>query len=135
LPFTPTLQTSVSNAGGSRPNRLKLGELSDPTIARWFDTSFGTPDAAWATPLQYTYGNGGRNTLRGPHRTNIDCSIFKVATIAEHYKLQFRAEFFNALNHPQFDLPNAAIGSASAGIISSTVGSPRDIQFSLRLSF
>ena len=135
LPFTPTLQTSVSNAGGSRPDRLATGELSDPTITHWFDTSFGTAGAPWATPLQYTYGNGGRNTLRGPHRTNIDCSIFKVATIAEHYKLQFRAEFFNALNHPQFDLPNAAIGGASAGIISSTVGSPRDIQFSLRLSF
>jgi hypothetical protein len=135
LPFTPTLQTSVSNAGGSRPDRLATGELSDPTITHWFDTSFGTAGAPWATPLQYTYGNGGRNTLRGPHRTNIDCSIFKVATIAEHYKMQFRAEFFNALNHPQFDLPNAAIGGASAGIISSTVGSPRDIQFSLRLSF
>jgi len=135
LPFTPTLQTSVSNAGGSRPDRLGKGELSDPTITHWFDTSFGTAGAVWATPLQYTYGNGGRNILRGPHRTNIDCSIFKVATIAEHYKLQFRAEFFNALNHPQFDLPNSTIGSASAGIISSTVGSPRDIQMSLRLSF
>ena len=135
LPFTPTLQTSVSNAGGSRPDRLAKGELSDPTITHWFDTSFGTAGAAWATPLQYTYGNGGRNILRGPHRTNIDCSIFKIASITERYKVQFRAEFFNALNHPQFNLPNSTIGSASAGIISSTVGSPRDIQLSLRLSF
>ena len=135
LPFTPTLNTSVSNSGGSRPDRLALGELSNPTITHWFDTSFGTPGAAWATPLQYTYGTGGRNTLRGPHRTNIDFSIFKVATIAENYKLQFRAEFFNAPNHPQFDLPNAVIGSPSAGIISKTVGSPRDIQLGLRLSF
>ena len=53
----------------------------------------------------------------------------------ERFRLQIRGEFFNALNHPQFDLPNATIGSASAGVISSTVGSPRDIQGSLRLTF
>jgi len=135
LPFTPTLATSVSNAGGSRPDRLTNGQLSNPTIARWFDTSFNTAGAAWSTPRQYTYGNGGRNTLRGPHRTNLDCSIFKEVPIAERYRVQFRAEFFNAFNHPQFDLPNATIGSAAAGVISSTVGSPRDIQLSLRLTF
>jgi len=135
LPFTPVLATSVSNAGGSRPDRLTSGTLADPVLTRWFDTSFNASGAAWATPKQYTYGNGGRNILRGPHRTNIDCSLFKVVPIAERYKLQFRAEFFNALNHPQFDLPNATIGSAAAGIISSTVGSPRDIQMSLRFMF
>ncbi|MDQ1469923.1 MAG: hypothetical protein QOJ99_1403 [Bryobacterales bacterium] len=135
LPFTPVLATSVSNAGSSRPNRATSAEIPDPTITHWFDTSFNTPGAAWATPLQYTYGNGGRNTLRGPHRTNFDGSLFKETQIAERYRLQFRAEFFNALNHPQFDLPNATIGSAAAGVISSTVGSPRDIQLSLRLWF
>jgi hypothetical protein len=135
LPFTPVLATSVSNAGASRPNRLTSGELSNPTIAHWFDTSFNAAGGAWATPLQFTYGNGGRNILRGPHRTNLDASIFKEIPIAERYRVQFRGEFFNALNHPQFDLPNATIGSAAAGIISSTVGSPRDIQLSLRLMF
>jgi len=58
-----------------------------------------------------------------------------VMQLSERYRLQFRGEFFNFLNHPQFDLPNGTIGSAAAGTISSTVGSPRDIQFSLRLSF
>ena len=135
LPFTPTLATSVSNSGGSRPDRLKVGDVSDPTITHWFDTSFGTPGAAWATPAQFTYGNSARNPLRGPHRTNLDFSLFKIAQINERYRVQFRAEFFNAFNHPQFDLPNATIGSASAGVISSTVGSPRDIQMSLRLLF
>jgi len=135
LPFTPVLATSLSNAGASRPDRIGSGELSTPTIARWFDTSFGIPGAAWANPAQFTYGNGGRNILRGPGRTNIDGSIFKVARLNERYRLQLRGEFFNFLNHPQFDLPNGTIGSAAAGTISSTVGSPRDIQFSLRLSF
>jgi hypothetical protein len=135
LPFTPTLATSVSNAGGSRPDRLTTGQLSDPTLTHWFDTSFNVPGGAWATPRQYTYGNGGRNILRGPSRANLDCSLFREERIAERYRIQLRGEFFNAFNHPQFDLPNATIGSAAAGVISSTVGSPRDIQLSLRLVF
>lgn len=135
LPFTPVLATAVSNAGGSRPDRLGSGELSNPTINHWFDTSFNTPGAAWATPKQYTYGNAGRNILRGPHRTNLDFSIFKQIRLTERFSVQFRSEFFNIFNHPQFDLPNATIGNAAAGVISSTVGTPRDIQFSLRLMF
>ncbi len=135
LPFTPTLATSVSNAGGSRPDRLTSGETADPTITHWFDTSFNRAGAAWATPRQFTYGNGGRNILRGPGRTNLDFSAFKVIPVTERFQLQFRGEFFNIFNHPQFDLPNATIGSAAAGVISSTVGSPRDIQLSLRLTF
>jgi Carboxypeptidase regulatory-like domain/TonB dependent receptor len=135
LPFTPTLATSVSNAGGSRPDRLAAGQPSNPTLTHWFDTSFNVPGSAWATPRLYSYGDGGRNILRGPSRANLDCSIFREVPIAEPYRMQFRAEFFNAFNHPQFDLPNATIGSAAAGVISSTVGSPRDIQLSLRLMF
>jgi hypothetical protein len=135
LPFTPVLQTAVANAGSSRPDRLRSGKLDNPTIDNWFDTSFGTPGAAWATPLIYTYGDGGRNILTGPGRWNLDSSLFKTARVTEKINLQFRGEFFNIFNHPQFDLPNGTIGSASAGKISSTVGSPRDIQFSLRLSF
>ena len=115
LPFTPVLATSVSNAGGSRPDRLKSAQLDDPTINQWFDTSFNTPDAAWATPRQYTYGNAGRNILRGPGRTNLDFSVFKQFAITERYRVQFRAEFFNLFNHPQFDLPNTSIGSPERG--------------------
>src|SRR5947208_2002115 len=134
--WEPTrIRTRLTMFRPSRPDRIGSGELSNPTIAHWFDTPFGTPGAAWANPAIYTYGNGGRNILRGPGRTNIDGSIFKVARFKERYGLQFRAEFFNLLNHPQFDLPNGTVGSAAAGTISSTVGSPRDIQFSLRLSF
>lgn len=135
LPFTPSLATSVSNSGGSRPDRLKSGETSDQTIVRWFDTSFNTADAAWATPRQFTYGNGGRNILRGPGRWNVDYSVFKEFALRERLGLQFRGEFFNLFNHPQFDLPNPTIGNPNAGRIAATVGVPRDIQFSLRLHF
>ena len=135
LPFTPTLNTSVSNAGGSRPDRLKSGEIDNPTVNKWFDTSFNTADAAWGVPQQYTYGNSGRNILYGPGRVNLDFSVFKNFRFSESRNLQFRAESFNLTNTPQFGLPNSAIGNAGAGIITSTVGNPRQMQFALRFAF
>jgi hypothetical protein len=94
-----------------------------------------TAGAQWATPAQFTYGNAGRGILRGPGRTDVDFSVFKQFAATERLHLQLRGEFFNVLNHPQFDLPGQTIGSPSAGVITATVGTPRDIQFSLRLLF
>ncbi|MBM3814727.1 MAG: hypothetical protein FJW20_24140 [Acidimicrobiia bacterium] len=136
LPFTPTLATSVSNAGGSRPERLKSGELSgtkDPAL--WYDTSFNRADAAWGIPRQFTFGNGGRNILYGPGRVNFDYSVFKDFQLSERFKLQYRAEMFNLFNTPQFDLPNSSIGNPNAGTITSVVGNPRQVQMALRLAF
>jgi len=135
LPFTPALATSVSNAGGSRPDRLKEGKLDVRDPARWFDTSFNTAGAAWGVPVTFTFGNGGRNILRGPGRVSFDYSIFKQFAFTERFKLQYRAEFFNLFNTPQFDLPNSSIGNPNAGIINSIVGIPRQVQMALRLAF
>lgn len=137
LPFTPVLANAVANAGGSRPDRYKEGTIENRDRARWFDTSLGAPGSgsAWGTPAVFTYGNGGRNILRGPGRVNFDYSLFKNFQFAERYKLQFRTEIFNLFNTPQFDLPNASIGNPNAGIITGTVGTPRQFQFALRLSF
>jgi outer membrane receptor protein involved in Fe transport len=136
LPFTPVLQTSVSNAGGSRPDALRAPqEIENPGPSRWFDTSFNTADAAWGVPQQYTFGNAGRNTLAGPGRINFDWSIFKDFSWSERWKLQFRAEFFNLFNTPQFNQPNASIGNPGAGTINSIVGNPRQVQLGLRIAF
>lgn len=134
LPFTPTLAASVANAGGSRPDRLREAKLDNPTIARWFDTSLGA-SGAWGTPQVFTYGNAGRNIMYGPGRTNFDYSVFKNFQLNEKFKLQFRTEIFNLFNHAQFDLPNGSIGNPNAGIITAIVGTPRQMQFALRLSF
>ena len=83
----------------------------------------------------FTFGNGGRNVLRGPGRTNVDFSLFKNFQITERFKLQFRSELFNIFNHAQFDLPNSAVGNPSAGIITALIGPPRQVQFALRLTF
>ncbi len=129
LPFTPVLQTSTTNTGtGSRPDAA--GTPTYPrTLNRWFDPT------VFAIPAQYTYGNAGRNILNGPGRWNWDMSLFKDFVIREDMKFQFRAEAFNIFNHPQFGLPNASIGNAQAGIISSTVGNPRQLQGALRFMF
>ena len=131
MPFTPTLNAATVNTGtGSRPNRIgDGGALANPTVDRWFDTS------AFATPAAFTYGNAGRNILYGPGRVNFDFSLFKEFPIKEGLKLQFRAECFNVFNHPQFDLPNAAIGAGNAGTITSIVGTPRQIQFGAKIVF
>ena len=72
----------------------------------------------------------------GPGLTNLDMSIFKNFKLNERFNLQFRAECFNLPNHANFDAPANTIGSASAGVISSTANNqPRLFQFALKLSF
>jgi hypothetical protein len=65
----------------------------------------------------------------------VDFSVLKQFTAGEKVHLQLRGEFFNLVKHPQCDLPGHTIGSPSAGVITATVGTPRYIQFSLRLLF
>ncbi|MBM3783752.1 MAG: TonB-dependent receptor [Acidobacteria bacterium] len=132
LPFTVTVAGSPSNTGsGSRANAVPGVEakLDNPTINRWFNA------AAFATPPAFTWGTLGRNTLRGPGIVNVDLSAAKKFTFAETRKLEFRAEFFNAMNHPQFGLPASTAGVGNAGTIASTQRSNRQIQMALRFAF
>ena len=66
---------------------------------------------------------------------NVDASLFKDFTFTGTSKLQFRSEFFNIFNHPQFGQPNGTIFNPGVGQITSTVGNPRQIQLALRLLF
>ena len=70
----------------------------------------------------------------GPPVNNLDFSLFKAFTVTEHKSFQFRAEFFNALNHTQFALPAATLGVPTFGQISSTLHPARQIQLSLKFS-
>ena len=129
LPFTPTLASSTVDSG-SRPNRVGNGKIDNPSPSRWFDP------AAFVQPAQFQYGNAGRNILDGPGRVNFDFSLFKDFPVTEQVKVQFRTEFFNIFNTPQFDLPNATIFSGAAvGTITGIVGIPRQIQFGLKIVF
>jgi hypothetical protein len=98
--------------------------------------------AAFTNPLAGTFGNCGRNTLRGPWRGNEDVSVIKFFQIAEHRSLEFRTEMFNAPNHVILSTPNASWGNGSSqipasnfGYITGTASAMRQIQFALKLNF
>jgi hypothetical protein len=84
-------------------------------------------------------GNSGRNRFYGPGLTTVDFSLFKNFSFRERFKAQFRGEFFNILNHPNFAAPNFlndannSIGTGNAGIIGSTSTASRQIQLGLKL--
>lgn len=98
--------------------------------AEWFNTAnFGAP-----APL--SQGNLGLQTQTGPPTRNLDLSIFKDFPFTERWKVEFRAESFNIANTPQFYFPDHNFGDTKFGqVTSTTVGSERHIQFSLRLMF
>jgi outer membrane receptor protein involved in Fe transport len=107
---------------GGRSLPAKLGE--------WFNT------AAFVHNAIGTFGDTGINTLRGPRFTDVDFAITKSSAITENQSVMFRAEFFNVFNHPNFGVPNSTVSAGSLfGVINSNVGSPRNIEFSLRYSF
>lgn len=85
-------------------------------------------------PTLRTYGTFGRNGFRGPSRSNFDFSVSKVTGITERTSLEYRADFFNLLNHAEFNNPSTSITGGTFGQISGTA-SPRIIQMALRLKF
>jgi hypothetical protein len=130
LPFTPVLSFDPTNTGTTaRPNRIASGVAAHPTVQAWFDAS------AFTTPAAYTFGNSGRNILRGPGFHNIDLGISRFFRITERFNLEFRSEAFNLFNTPQLGLPNATLGVSSTGTISSVVNPQREIQLAMRLRF
>ena len=141
LPFTVTQNQGVQSTGtGNRPNRICDGRLDNPTIDRWFDAScFVSP-----TELTATYGDSGRNILRGPGQFNIDMSLIKRTRIGK-LDTEFRFEAFNVLNHAQFaPRPNSNINSPGVGTITSMLPNPscalcgtteRQIQLGVKVRF
>jgi hypothetical protein len=131
-PMTISDGNGVANTGaGDRPNLVGDWHVAHPTIQEWFNP------AAFATQPYFTIGNVGRNTVRSPGATNLDCSLFKSFPLwSDTRKLQFRVESFNILNHPNFDPPDNSLGDNNFGMISSTGNYiSREFQFGLRLVF
>jgi hypothetical protein len=127
-PFTVFLNTGVNNGAPSWPNRIGDGKLDDPSPDLWFDI------ADFQAPPANTYGDSGRGILNAPGTQTVDVSLSRVFPI-KMFRLQFRADAFNLFNTPQFGFPNANIGNASAGRITSTIGDNRSMQFALKLDW
>jgi hypothetical protein len=103
------------------------GSLNDK-IAAWFTTN------SFTTPQSNTFGNAGRNILIGPGTFNIDFSVHKDFHFYERYKLQYRAEFFDFLNHPLLNNPDTTVTDSTFGQIT-TARDPRIAQMALKLIF
>jgi hypothetical protein len=130
-PFTPVVSRDVANigVGGQRPHRIGSGILSNPTVETWFDRS------AFTVPANFTFGNSGARILREDSFEVFDFSIFKEFQVREGSRLQFRAEFFNSTNTPNFVAPNTQVDTAAGGRVTATANSPRQIQFALKYNF
>jgi hypothetical protein len=142
LPFTPQLSYNPSNDGDTRnPVRPSLNPNFSGAVIEGGPRRYFNP-AAFIQPLPGTYGNVGRNTLRGPGLVETDVSASKKFALSERLGLQFRAEIFNLFNHTNFNTPNpvvfaAATGgpSPTAGVITSTGTTSRQVQFGLKLAW
>ena len=140
FPFTPQIGSNRSGDGDTRnPDRPSLyPDFTGPIVvhnpSRWFNPN------AFVLPAPGTYGSLGRGTLTGPGLAEIDVSLFKNTEITERLRLQFRMEFFNVLNHPNFGTPNPIVFSSgtfspTAGLITATATTSRQIQLGLKLMF
>jgi len=140
FPFTPLIGANRSGDGNTRnPDRPEInpafsGAVLLKTQKQWFDPQ------AFTMPTVRTWGSLGRGTLRGPGLQTVDLSLMKNTSINERVNLQFRAEFFNALNHTNLGPPNSIVFSGnaispSAGLITTLATDSRRIQFGLKIIY
>jgi hypothetical protein len=148
FPFTPQIGANISGDGDTRnPDRPNLNPaFTGPVVTgnpnQWFDPN------AFTRPAFGTFGNLGRGVYSGPGLAEVDLSVLKNVAVSERVSLQFRAEFFNLMNHVNYASPNQTvftnIGSATApsyvnnptaGLITGLATTPRQIQFGLKLMF
>ncbi len=131
---------SSTGLGNDRPDLIGDPNAGPHTVSQWFNTAAFVPNA----PL--TFGNAGRNIVTGPGFHNFDFSVAKNTHFGERVNAQFRAEFFNITNHPNFALPANILAAPNFGTLFQTPdaaqnnvglgsGGPRLIQFALKLSF
>jgi len=126
------------NANGSaliRPNMTCNPALSNPTLSAWFNTG------CFSQPAAGELGNAPRTLpVGGPDFVNTDFSIIKHFVPHEGWRVDFRTEFFNLFNHPQFGAPGgngsgADFNTPQFAVINYTVNNPRLVQFALKVAF
>jgi hypothetical protein len=132
-PFTPYISANVSNTfgGADRPNVVAGCDPNNwnHTLQSWINA------ACFTTPAAGTFGNEGRNNLIGPGLVNLDFSIARTFAFRERFRIQFRAESFNILNHPNFYLPATTFDAPATFSSISTAFDPRQMQAGLKVVF
>ncbi len=140
FPFTPQLSFNPSNNGNTtNPVRPSLNPNFHGPIVTGSPSLYFNP-AAFLVPSNGTFGTLGRDALYGPGLAELDLALIKDSRLAERLTLQFRAEAFNIFNQANFNTPNlivftspTAAPSPTAGRITSTATSSRQLQLALRL--
>ncbi|MEO7275725.1 MAG: TonB-dependent receptor [Vicinamibacterales bacterium] len=132
LPFTVKSGTDRSLTAIGQDNADLVGDPSRPSgadVTQWFNPAAFVPAALG------TFGTVGRNSQRGPGYASVDVALFRNIPITGRFRVQLRAEAFNALNHTNFLNPNATVtaGTNFGRILSAY--DPRVIQFGLKLQF
>lgn len=136
VPAPGVIYNSGSLEGFDRPN-VVLGQslyVANPSPSQWVN-------AAAFVRANGTFGNAGRNILRAPGLQDVDAALSKNTTIHESVSLQFRAEAFNLLNHPNFGQPQNSLTASTFGQILATrttrgdLGSSRQLQLGMKLIF
>lgn len=140
LPFTPQLSYNPSNDGDTRnPVRPSWNPAFTGPLILGLPGKYFNPNG-FIQPLPGTYGNVGRNVLQGPGLAELDLSLAKRIALSERFYLQFRAESFNLLNRANLNAPNTVVFTAAtggpsptAGVITNTSTTSRQLQFGLKL--
>jgi hypothetical protein len=130
-PFTVITASNTTNAftaGPQRPDIVGDPQSGERSINRWFNA------AAFAAPAPFRFGNSPRSGLRGPNQQTVDLTLGKEFAVTERYRTELRGEFYNVLNHANFDAPGHTLGAADFGVISSARPA-RTVQLGLRVIF
>jgi hypothetical protein len=141
-PFSVVSNNNISDDFETNRNQVLAVLVGKPrltsggkgaTVERWFDVS------AFAPTPNNSFGSAPRNVLRGPGQFSLDLALAKTVHLRESLQLEYRAEFFNALNHANFHLPDPNVGRVGVpnpdfGRITGALD-PRTIQMALRLRF
>jgi hypothetical protein len=133
----PLSNSGIPNAGCARPDRTAPSHQTSGSVnqrlADWFDT------AVFTKPADFSYGNDSRTepNIRTDGVKNFDFAFFKNTKFGpdERLGVEFRAEFFNGFNHPQFNPPDSGFGDSNFGRVGGQYNLPRLIQFALRFTF
>jgi len=142
FPFSPQLGYNPTGNGDTRnPVRPNWNPNFNGTLYPRTPTQYFNPEA-FLPPATGTYGDVSRDALTGPGLSELDFSAAKNSRISERFQLQFRAEFFNILNRTNFLTPNEVVYtsatsgvSPTAGLITATSTTSRQIQFGAKLQF
>jgi outer membrane receptor protein involved in Fe transport len=128
-PFTVTQGNNNVGAGATGLPNLTGDPSGAETVEQWFNP------AAYTRVTSGTFGNAGRNTLRGPGWLSVDMSLQRRIDVTDRVNATLRWDIFNLLNRANLGLPDSNIVNATAGVISNLAGDPRVMQLSLRIAF